>query len=360
MTKRKYELSFMNVMLCIFVVLIHILSYPIAQFSPGGLSPSTVKHDLVLIPSQLVSFAVQGFVFMSGLKLFLGGRDSIKYTQYLKKRLLFVVLPYILAFAVYYVYFAVVYDYPVNDVKFILEHLFCGSLVYHLYFIPLIVQFDLLLPLWRRIVNRFSPVIVIPAALFAGSFFELYLPSLTGVFTGSPAAIMNDRLFTTYIGFWICGCYIGKYYGEFREICRKCFGLLAVFFSVSAAVLAVFSHFFYNRIYPVGAMNEIKYFYAVCAILFFTALFGRIPQNVYDKIPALSLVDKHSYGMYLMHVLPLTLTDTFIIEKFGIQSQTAAFALRVVTAYGGTLGILCAFSFVKKGMLSILKRKTEQ
>lgn len=358
MKKRRQELSAMNVMLCIFVVMIHILSYPIAVFSPGTDSHSVLRHDAVLIPSQLISFAVQGFVLLSGLKLFLDDRDDIKYLRYLKKRFFSVVLPYLICFTIYYIYFIIIYAYPVNNAGFILKHIFCGSLVYHLYFIPLIVQFDLLLPLWRKIVHGISPILVIPAAIFAGAFFEIYLPSLIEVFTDKPLAIMNDRIFTTYIGFWLTGCYIGKYYDEFAELCRKNFGIITSVFSASAAILALFSHFAYNWICAVPALNNIKYFYCISAILFFLALYLMLPEDSLGKIPIVKLIDRHSYGIYLIHVLLLIVTDRFVIEKYAVQNQLLAFILRFVAAYAGTVIVLCIVSFAKKLPAAPFKRRS--
>ena len=62
MEKRK-EIDFINILLCLLVMLIHILSYSIST-----LDKTSVWYAAVLMPSRLASFVVQGFIFISALK----------------------------------------------------------------------------------------------------------------------------------------------------------------------------------------------------------------------------------------------------------------------------------------------------
>lgn len=66
------ELSYLNLTFCILVALIHILSEPVSS-----LDRSSLQYFVVMIPHRLSSFVVQGFIFLSGLKLCLGGRCKI-------------------------------------------------------------------------------------------------------------------------------------------------------------------------------------------------------------------------------------------------------------------------------------------
>ena len=62
---RRHEISFLNVVFCMLVVFIHIISYAVASFSPGS-----INYNLAMFPWRLSSFVVQGFVLLSGIKLF--------------------------------------------------------------------------------------------------------------------------------------------------------------------------------------------------------------------------------------------------------------------------------------------------
>ena len=357
--QRRQEISVLNVLFFLLVVMIHILSYPVGAFGPAN--PATndlLKHDLVMIPWRLISFVVQGFVLLAGLKLFLGGKDQIRYTKYIKKRFFAVVIPYIVCFAVYYIYYMNMYDYPL-DWSFILEHLRKGSLVYHLYFIPLLLQFDVLLPLWRKIINNWSPIFVIPAALFASSVFENNMISLIQAFTKEPVELLNDRLFTTYLAFWLIGCYIGRYYTQFTALAKNNYSLIAMTFGLSAISCAVYSHFAYNWLAPVPAMNQIQYFYAIAAIIFLLATAQKIPEGVFYKIPLLPTIDKLSYGIYLWHVLILLITDKFVIEKYAVQSQGIALVIRIVIVYAGSIILTYLLSLLKKAVMLPLKYRNK-
>ena len=204
--KRRVEISVLNTIFCLIVVLIHIMSYPVAAFSGDML-----KYSLVMLPWRLCSFVVQGSIMLSGVKLFLNGKDKSPYLKYQKGRFFGVIVPYIICFAAYYVLFVVIYDYPV-DARFILKEFFTGSLVCHLYFIPLLFQFDLLLPLWRTVVNKCTPKVVIPIAIVFSFFMEMFLPQIIRTIFPGFEFLYNDRIFTTYLCYWLIGCYIGRYY----------------------------------------------------------------------------------------------------------------------------------------------------
>ena len=72
-----------------------------------------------------------------------------------------------------------------------------------------------------------------------------------------------------------------------------------VFFLMFFA-LTLFSHFAYNWICAVPALNNIKYFYCISAILFFLALYLMLQEDSLGKIPIVKLIDRHSYGIYLI------------------------------------------------------------
>ena len=215
--ERKTEISYLNILLCLFVIFIHIISFAVSGFEAG-----TLSYNLAMFPWRMVSFVVQGFILLSGVKLFLTKKDEMSYGRYLVSRIKGVILPYIFSFVIYYIFYFVVYDYPL-DIVFILKHLVLGSLVCHFYFIPLLFQFDLLFPLWKKVINGTSPLIVIPFTLMISMIMEVSLPSMISNIFPNVSFIYNDRIFTTYLVYWVIGCYIGKYYGEFENIVKKNF-----------------------------------------------------------------------------------------------------------------------------------------
>jgi len=315
--------------------------------------PGTIKYTLVMIPWRLSSFVVPGFIMLSGVKLFLNGREQKPYFKHIKSRLNSIVKPYAICFVIYYIYFMIAKEYPpdieyvinqlhyiftasvwynipfmirnlfqfivVNDglsLGFIIKNFLSGGLVYHLYFIPLILQFDALLPLWKKTVTKYSPVKVLPFVLLITPLCEVFLPQvITSVFPNAQF-VYNDRIFTSYLAFWLIGCYIGKYYDSYCKILKNKFSLICAFYGISLALVTLFSYISYNEIAQVPYINFINYLYALCTLMFLYAVSLKIPQNIFEKLPALSKIDRSSYLIYLYHVLPLMIIYDIVIFFF--------------------------------------------
>ena len=96
--ERKTEISYLNILLCLFVIFIHIISFAVSGFEAG-----TLSYNLAMFPWRMVSFVVQGFILLSGVKLFLTKKDEMKYGKYLVSRIKGVILPYIFSFVIYYI-----------------------------------------------------------------------------------------------------------------------------------------------------------------------------------------------------------------------------------------------------------------
>ncbi|MBQ7400168.1 MAG: acyltransferase [Clostridia bacterium] len=335
---RKSEISYLNIILCLFVIFIHIISFAVSNFQYG-----TLSYNLAMFPWRMVSFVVQGFILLSGVKLFLTKKDEQKYGHYLVSRIKGVILPYVFSYVIYYVFYFLVYDYPL-DIVFITKHLLLGSLVCHFYFIPLLFQFDLLFPVWKRIINNCSPIIVIPFILLFSLIFEIYFPNMVSTAFPNINFIYNDRLFTTYLAYWIIGCYIGKYYDKFTEILEKNFKAICVCFTISLALFFYYTYLAFNYITYIPFMNQVHSLYSICVIVFLYALFMKLPKN----IPSiLQKMDRASYDIYLWHMLFVFFAN-FIIEKLAVQSQLLGFGVRAVCAYGLTITACFVWNDLKK------------
>ncbi len=345
-SKRRFEISLLNVLFCLLVIFIHIISYAVSAFPTG-----TVKYTAVMIPWRLATFVVQGFVLLSGVKLFLTGKDSVPFGKYMKGRLKGVILPYAISYIVYYAFYAIVYDYPVYGIGFIVRHFFLGSLVCHFYFIPLLFQFDLLLPLWKRIVNKCSGIIIIPFALLVSAMFENYLPTMLSVVFPKLNFIYNDRILTTYLAFWLIGCYIGKHYEEFVSVMKKNFFAISTAFGVVLILCVYFSYLAFNGFAHIPFMNLLHFIYVVSTIIFLYALALKIPEGVFEKIPLVKSIDRASYYIYLWHMLVLLFVNN-LIEICAITSQGVAFIIRVLITYSVTITLCVLYTHLKRKITS--------
>lgn len=304
--KRRIEISALNVLFCLSVIFIHIISYAVTACTPG-----TIEYNLAMIPWRLSSYVVQGFVMLAGVKLFLNKKEDKPYLLHLRARVKGVIVPYAVSFLVYYIYFVIVYKYTF-DVMFILRHFLLGSLVFHLYFIPMLFQFDLLFPVWKKIVNKCSPVIIIPFALLFSQLCESHLPQMISAVFPNVSFIYNDRIFTTYLAYWLIGCYIGKYYDSFCEILKKNFRTICIIFVIVLLMVIYFSYLAYNNITSVPYMNMIHNLYVLYVCVFLYAVALKIPPKVYERIPLVTKIDKWSLYIYLYHILVIFLAEKLL------------------------------------------------
>lgn len=339
--KRKDEISLLNVLFCLAVIFIHIISHAVSSFNPN-----TVSYNLAMFPWRVVSFVVQGFIMLSGIKLFLTKKDEIPLKKYLILRINSIIVPYTICFMVYYLFYVIVHNYPFN-IAFILKQFFTGNLVCHLYFIPIMVQFDLLLPLWKKVINKYSPLIVIPFCLLISQIFEIYFPTMINIAFPDFSFAYNDRLFTTYLVFYVAGCYIGKNYNEFLKLIAENFKAICLCFSFAFMMFAIYTYLAFNGIAYVPFMNHVHYLYVVFVLIFLYACAIKVAPYIMKKFKFIKNIDNASYYIYLWHMLVLFLSN-FIIEKFGISSQFCSFIIRCVIVYGVTIPLCTILYNIKK------------
>lgn len=329
MRKRKMEISMFNVMLAMVVILIHLMSVP-----KTSLPPEVPLYKVFMFASRLCAFVVQAFIFLSGMKTFLGGREE-PYGKFLLKRLRTVVLPYAAAVMIYYLYFVYIEKYFPFSIGDYAGYLVRGDLAAHFYFVVVIIQFYLLYPVWKAAAKRLKPAAVLGAAalinIVLGAYSYYWLDKLFNgyVFT------FGDRLFTTYILYWVGGMYAGIYYDRFMAfITRHCL-LLGVAYAVIAVIDngALYMQQF-RGMAPLH-LDMLHLLYCAAAILFWMSVMTAVKDK---KIFGLRAADRSSYKVYLFHILFIFLLDEFvtpvIVDKTGLTSTTLTFCLRACMTYG--------------------------
>ncbi|MFC5701274.1 acyltransferase [Cohnella faecalis] len=256
--------------------------------------------------NQLSTFAVPLFIMITGLVLFYRYYDNWTWEQALtfyKKRIQYIVLPYLIWSIFYYVYNQAVYNHEVSfDIEALSQQLLWGRAGYHLYFMVIIIQFyaafPLILTLFRKM--RLSARKVIGAGLLVQTVFYI-LHYWIGPFAHKAALMPN------YFLVFCVGAAIGMSYQRFTELA----GHLWWTFAASVAVG------FTTVLIGLASRSGAHYWPPVYAVLFnlyailvgFSALW--IAQKLDARASAASKLANAfgalAFGIYLIHPAVLTL-----------------------------------------------------
>ena len=86
--RRLEELSVLNVILCLLVILIHVLSHAVVS-----LEKTSWQYALVIVPQRLAFVSVPGFFYLSGVKLTLPRERPLPLRDYYLGRIKNIYLP---------------------------------------------------------------------------------------------------------------------------------------------------------------------------------------------------------------------------------------------------------------------------
>jgi len=331
--EKKHEITALNLILCILVVFIHCASHPVSNY----IKPS-LAYTITFIPWRLSAFVVQGFIFLSAVKLFSKPTDSFNYVSFILNRIKTILIPYIFAVLIYYVYFMRNGYFPFS-IKDILFYIISGSLVSPFYFIIAIMQFYLLMPLWIKMTEKIKPAAAIILSLFIMLIAKHYIPQLLSGY--EKIATYNDRIFTTYLIYWTAGCYVGKNYTSVCQYAKKLLIPIMMFFIAAASADILFSYrtFVYGQYFPF--LENLHMIYCILAIMFLFSLFTHV-----KNIPFADTLNSVSFNVYLYHCLVIFIFNDFM-ARLGITSITVQFILRILLAYGITFTLCIIYRNIK-------------
>lgn len=335
-SKRKQEIMLLNTLLFLIVVFIHVSSHPISSYAKPSL-----PYTLVFVPWRLSAFVVQGFIFLSALKFFLKPMENFSYKGFMLKRIKTIYAPYLLAVLVYYLYFIHRGYFPFR-IKDLVFYVLSGSIVSPFYFIVIIMQFYLLMPLWIKMTEKIKPLTALALSLAVMLICKYYIPQLLAGF--EKISGYNDRIFTTYLIYWTAGCYAGINY---KKICAAAERLLPIFmalFAITASGDIYFSYqsFVYGKYF--AFLENLHMLYCIAVLLFLFALCLRLKNA---KAPFLKTLDSVSYNVFLVHCLVIFVVNDYM-ARFGIISVTKQFVIRFVLAYGVSFALCIGYKKIKK------------
>ena len=337
MRGKKLEITVFSVFLAMLVVFIHICSFPLTLADKDSLA-----YALIFVPWRLSAFVVQGFVFLSAMKLFMK-KDLKPLGLYYKERFFKILPPYAAAFLIFYIYF-LVNNYFSFDPAAMAKQFFIGNLVSHFYFIIIILQFYLLRPLWEKLLTR-NPFCLIPVSFLITVLSAQYFNEILSFFIPGASFAYADRLFTTYLFFWICGAYAGLTYESFKSLIKKYGRYITLLFLALAGFNSYLALLRFKLGVSFSLLEPLHALYAIFAILFFMLAATRISGLKAASCRLLRLLGNSAFEIYLIHPLFIFILKDYVLTRLnlspsGIFLVSLAAAYPAVVIFGISVGLI--------------------
>lgn len=342
MMTKKPELSLTSLLYMSLVIFIHAAAEGVSSFRADSL-----HFALLCSAHRLSSFVVQGFLFLSGLKLFLPRKNNpSSYPRFLLSRAKRVLLPYLFVFALFCAYF-VLTGVLAPDFSYFLSECLTGGLVGHFYYVAIIFQFYLLVPLWNFTVRHCSPALTMLFSLVIMCICRAHLPEIVRLFTGFELSL-NSRLFTTYLFYFVCGTFCGSFYDRFAEFLDRRRTEITALTAVTGILDCILIWVIRNGLYyPVWA-DDFHVLYCTAAILCSLSYAGKLA----GRCPGLAetsfvrYLSAASYNVYLFHPLVIFELDRRFGQA-GIRSLTVRFLLRTAVVFAVSIGVCVLWEVAK-------------
>lgn len=328
--KKYKEITLMSAFLCLAVIMIHITAVPSTDLTWGS-----AAHTIMFAVNKALTFAVPGFIFLSGFKLYSkygGGKMSI--LEFFRGRLLKIVVPYLISVAVYFVCM-----FTVGWASFakLPEYVFLGTLAAHFYYVVIAVQLYLLFPLLKWIFDKL-PITVTVISLASTILLNQFV-----WFTYS------DRFFATYLFYFALGMLFARYQFYTKT---TLFGIISAVASVAVGVW----HF--AALYNALATNVMYKWFGIVNVLYVTLSIAAL-ISIFTWISKLGIIyklarrlDGASYEIYLYHLLAVTFIQSYVTPRLAL-SISEQFMLSFVVIYG--LSFLWAY--LKNKLITYKKNK---
>lgn len=339
--KRRLELSFANIICALTVIFIHISSEAIVT-----LNKQSFWYALIYFLWQGSQYVVFGFVFLSGIKQFLFV-ENFSAAKFYKNRVWKILLPYILWVGIYYAYDCIM-GFKVFNIKDILYYLYSGDYIGHFYFVVIIMQFYILMPLWVKLFKRVNPKIMLILAFVISVVFGQYLPDIISKITGGYHFRFADRIFTTYLFFWTAGAYIGLNYEKAVEIFkRRKWSIYLIFFATAMITLILGWYLSVSG----AAFSPYRNIMTVYRIVSVAALFAFSLEWVNKAMNCnfMKILDLSSYNIYLCHILFIRITDKLLAD-YGVWDMMSRYIIKFIAVYTVSLGLCMIYTRIKKAV----------
>ena len=322
--RRAEELVYFNAIACLIVIFIHVVSYGIVT-----VDPTSVQAAIIYFPWLLAACVVPAFLFSGAVKMGMQYEENFtlqKYTGYIVGRLKKIYAPYAAWNLIYYAVF-VIMGYYALSATFFLRQMLIGTLSSPFYYIVITMQFYLLKPVWLWIMRHIPWYITIPGALIV-TFASFRLNAILGLFGTS--FTYTDRIFTTYLIFWMIGLYAGRNWDALTESLVKArAGIIAAVAAILGYALVPYANYRGFWLFETTDMKIISDCLSIIVLLWICLKLCSAAESIKK---ALRFISASSFSVYLSHCLFLTVAEYFI-RHAGLTKISVILVIRFLVCY---------------------------
>lgn len=292
------EINFLNTLLCAFVVLIHLFT------------AEMLENTILLHIQKTMFFAIFGFVFLSAVKFFM--QSAKPWKIYVKSCFKKIILPYFAASVIYFVVLKCLGCLP-DSVGRLPYLIVTGELSAQFYFVPMIVQFYVLMPIIRRAIEKLPPGYVISVAFVINAVTVIFFYKY-GFF---------NRIFGRYLFCYVLGAYAGRNYNDFTKFAKDNTAKILLVYIVLQIIDFCVKTSLPHQLITIVCMPS--------AILFWYALSLRIAEKMNGSAKNFfGFANGITYPIYLWHVL-VVITADIIADSFNTAMPIYAVRFLAVT-----------------------------
>lgn len=352
MARRKEikELYYIRAIAAMGILIIH-ASGGFAVYSEYG----SKAMYLGIFLNQFFRFGSPIFMMVSGLVLFYNYRslDEFDIKKFYKKKFKFILLPYIIWSTIYFIYTSYINRLPITGRRLIGlgRGILLGESFSHLYFIFLIFQFYIILPLLIKYLVR--PMEEKPFRVFTLFFIFQGMVLIYGYYFKNPNATGIIRTFNLYYWktlfswcfYFIAGGLIGIHYHEtvecIEENINKIFlgYIIVTIIYIGQVYMNIWANGgrdFYDRFGSIRPQTMIYVIFTMPVLIWLT-------RKMIGKYNGLKNFGTYSFGIYFSHPLIL---ETLKISLMGYFPNHIGFSRLSSIALICGLGLVLTFVFV--------------
>lgn len=303
---------------CLSIVLLHSIYIGIDTMTIREMGElAAIFFDSI---QMILYYGTPMFIFISEFLIAYSYRNRTIPAHFLKKRLRFILVPYVVMGILYALPFFS--EGMLQGFTKIGLNIFIGD--YHGYFILIIFQFYLFHLFFHKFLKRSNPAVVLSVTFIINALYLIFFN-----FTAPPENLLFgnyiwERLYWIPMFGWVfyftVGFYAGTYYETFSKYIYKYRYLIIAGPVFTSIIMLVLYHSGFLAVHS-SKRTDILVHTIMCSFFLFY-----ITSRLKELPPFLEMISRYSFGIYLLHYMYIFLLDSI----FQLQPVSIGFLYIIV------------------------------